>query len=332
MLAMLIGDCVFAADNRARATLQWHRSEQAEGCLDASALSSAVESGLGRTVFVAPEQADLIVKVNLERPDAEHWLAQIDLQDNTGRGLGHRELSSRGESCTSINESLALIVSLMVDVTRESLQPPPPAPPVSPIPPPAPAIAPAPPRPNPPSLTTDKAKSPWRGDLLLLGTTSDGQPHGVLNGISVAAELGPGRFWLMSVRVTAWAPKQTGNGGAGAKFWLGTAEADLCGVLGGPRLDPTFCVGPEVGALNVKAVGFDVNRAEVSMLVNLVARLSATWWATQSLGLHFGLAAGFPLVQREYYGTAVDGSKDRLVSRPWLVPMADFGIALRLGQ
>jgi hypothetical protein len=260
-------------------------------------------------VFVSRERADLLVSVNLTRPDPRHWLAQIDLQDNDGKSLGHRELLSRGESCTSINESLALIVSLMVDVTRERLQQ------------------------QPPPIARAEAKSLWRSDLLLLGSASVGQPRGLLEGITLAGEFGPRRNWLFAMRATAWAPKQTGDAAAGAKFWVDTAEADLCGAAKSfSRLDHTFCLGPAFGILHTRAAGFDVNRAETSLVADLVARVSATWWGTPFFGVRIGLGAGVPLAQREYYATQSDGSKMRLISRAWLVPSADLGIALRLGQ
>jgi hypothetical protein len=312
----------FGAEVRARANLQWHRSAQAEACLDASTLANAVESGLDRTVFGSVQQADLIVKVNLERPDAEHWLAEIDLEDNQGRLLGHRRLHSSGRSCGTINESLALIVSLMVDVTRESLHQAPPV--ASPLPQPRFQLQPS---------TVVGPEPSWRANVFVLDSVCVGQPPGLTDGVSLAGEIGPRRTWLVAIRMTAWAPKQVGIDGAGARFWLGSGEVDLCGSERSlPRLDNRLCIGPAIGILGARAIGFDMNRAETSLFTDLILRLSTIWWVSPRFGLHLGLGAGLPLEQREYFGTRADGSRVRLLSRPWLVPLADFGVGMQVGQ
>ena len=110
-------------NERASAWLEWNRSAEAAECLDGAALSATVEAGLNRTVFVPAERADLRIKVYLDRPEQDQWTAAIDLEDPNGKKLGHRELKTHAPQCSAIEESLALVVSLMVDVTRESVRP-----------------------------------------------------------------------------------------------------------------------------------------------------------------------------------------------------------------
>ena len=320
---LLIANRVVAADERASAALDWNRSAEAAECLDASALATVVEAGLHRTVFVSAAQADLRIKVSLGRSDQEQWSAAIDLEAPNGKKLGHRELTIRAPQCSAMDESLALVVSLMVDVTRESLRP-------------QPAVVQPLPRIENKFPQAEQAPSPangWHNALFLLGSTRLGQLPGLGRGISVAGELGPPRGWFALVSATIWAPAQMSNDNSGAKFWLGTAEASLCGTTRSHwHNELSLCVGQQIGLLDSRAFGFDVDHKESAIIYDLTLRLRTTWWATSAFGLHLGLGAALPLVQEEFFGTRADGSTVRLMSRPVLVPLADFGVGLRFGQ
>jgi hypothetical protein len=323
-LALLfMANRVNAADERARATLEWYRSEEAAECLDAPALATAVQAGLNRTVFVSSAQADLRIKVSLGRPAEEQWLADIDLEDPNGKKLGHRELTIRAPQCSAMDESLALVVSLMVDVTRESLRP-------------QPAVVQPLPRIERKLPQAERVPSPadrWHESLFMLGSARIGQLPGLGRGMSVAGELGPPRSWFALISATVWAPAQTSHENSGAKFWLGTAEASLCGTTQSNwHNELSLCVGQQMGLLDSRAYGFDVNRKGSTIFYDLTFRLRMTWWAASALGLHLGLGAGLPLVQNEFFGTRADGSTVRILSRPALVPLADIGVGFRFGQ
>lgn len=308
-----------AANERATASLEWNRSTEAAGCLEAPVLASMVEAVLQRTVFVSAAQADLRIRVNLDRPDQEQWSAAINLEDPNGKKLGHRELTVRAPQCSAIDDSLALVVSLMVDVTRESVRPQPVL--VRPIPP------------IETNFAQQSSANTRHTDLLLLASARIGQLPGLGRGITMAGEWGPKRSWYVLVSATLWAPAQMSNENSGAKFWLGSAETSLCGSASLRwRSELSLCVGQEFGLLDARAYGFDANREKSAVLYDLTVRLRATWWATSAFGVHLGIGAGMPLVQDEFFGTRADGSTVRLISRPLLVPLADFGIGLRFGQ
>ena len=323
LAAFLGSTSAIAADERASATLEWHRSEQAAECLDASALTTAIEAGLHRTVFVSTDQADLRISVNLDRPDEEQWSADIDLEDRNGKKLGHRELAIRARQCSAIDDSLALVVSLMVDVTRASVRP---------------QLETAKPSPLIVSNSSDMEQAPspanaWRKNLFLLASARVGQLPGLGRGVSVSGELGPPRGWMVVISASAWAPAQMSVDTSGAKFLLGSAEASFCGATRShSHGDLSLCIGQQFGLLDSRAFGFDVNRKETAMFYDLTFRARFTWWTTKAFGLHLGLGAGLPLVQNQFFGTRADGSTVSLMSRPLLVPLADFGVGLRFGQ
>ena len=307
-------------NERASAWLEWNRSAEAAECLDGAALSATVEAGLNRTVFVPAERADLRIKVYLDRPEQDQWTAAIDLEDPNGKKLGHRELKTHAPQCSAIEESLASVVSLMVDVTRESV------------------------RPKPATIqqvvqaeSESIAKGPATNhtnslheSLFILGSARVGQLPGLGRGISVAGELGPPHGWFVLVSATGWAPTQVSEANSGARFTLASADLSLCGAAeSSGHFEHSLCVGQQVGWLDSRAFGFDVNQRKSTILYDLTFRVRTTWCASAAFGLHLGLGLGLPLVQNEFFGTLADGSSVTLLTRPLLVPMAEFGFGLR---
>jgi hypothetical protein len=311
-----------AADERVTAALVWQRAAQAQECLDSSVLAAAVEEGLHRTVFVPAARADLIIEVRLDRPAQGQWSAAVDLEDPRGNKLGHRELEIRAQQCSAINEPLALVVSLMVDVTRESVGA-------------QTSLVQPPPRNASQFSPESRELEPvdvWRKRIYLLGGARIGQLPGIGRGLGLTGELGPARGWLVALGVTVWVPAQMHSESSGAKFWLGTAEASLCATPAWhPRYEVSLCIGQQLGWLDSRAFGFDLNRTSTAMFYDLTFRVRTTWWATSSLGLHLGLGAGIPLFQDDFFATRSDGSRVSLLARPGLVPLADFGLGWRFG-
>ena len=323
MASVSYADSSLAASERASAFLEWKKSAQAAECLDRDRFATVVETALRRKVFIEATRADLVISVSLEHLAPERWSAAIDLEDPGGKMLGHRELSMQAPQCSAIDQSLALVVSLMVDVSRENLHSL------------APVDAVAQKGEKDDSLQArDKVPSThWLPMLYLLGSARAGQLSGLGRGITMGGELGSPHGWSAAMSVTAWAPAQTSIEDTGAKYRLTTADTNLCAVTRTAwRMDLSGCVGQQIGWLNSRAFGFDMNRQQSALLYDLTLRTRMTWWATSVIGLHLGLGVAFPLVQNEFYGTRADASTVRLLSRPVAVPLADFGLGLRFGQ
>jgi hypothetical protein len=104
-----------------RAELEWHRGDGAESCIDGATLASRVEARLDRRVFV-PTDGDVRV---MGRITAAHtgdgFFATLTLEAG-GHRIGTRELSSARAACAALEESLALMLALLVDVTRDEIQ------------------------------------------------------------------------------------------------------------------------------------------------------------------------------------------------------------------
>jgi hypothetical protein len=313
--ALLITARSADAAERARAVLDWRSSADA-GCLEAPSLVRAVEERLHRTVFV-PQQADLKVSVAI-RGTAGDWSADILLADTQGHGLGHRQLTTRAEHCSALDDSLALVVALMVDVRREDVRPPP--------------VEPASRAETPIRLprTTVAPREPWHAALFVLGRASLGELPGVGRGMALAAEIRPPHAWVIGFGVTAWLPAET-TGQPGARFLLRSGELDLCRLVWQrPGGDLGLCLGQQVGYLQSRAFAFDVNRKEQTLLYNVTLQLRGAWWVTSLLGLRLGLGAALPLSRDEFFGTRSDGSRVRLFDRAPVAAVTELGLGLRL--
>lgn len=103
-------------------TLSWVRLEGAESCLAAPALAEAVETRLGRAVFVAPALAQLAVEGRAERVEGA-WRATLRVADRDGAVLGERVVESRAADCAELGEVVTVTLALMID---PELPPPPP--------------------------------------------------------------------------------------------------------------------------------------------------------------------------------------------------------------
>lgn len=325
MATSLLATSRLPASERVSASLEWRRSATAAECLDGATLVTGVEAALGRKVFVEPSRADIIINVSLDHPAPERWSAAIDLEDPGGKKLGHRELSIRASQCSAIDESLALVVSLMVDVSRESIHS---ATLVD-------AVEAKGTRDEslPPNPREAVPRAHWHQMLYLLGSARIGQLPGFGRGLTLGGELGAPHGWSVSVSATVWAPAQTSIQDVGAKYRLATTDMNLCAVTRTESQVVWFgCFGQQIGWLDSRAFGFDVNRKQSALQYDLTLRIRMVWWATSAVGLHLGLGAAFPLAQDEFYGARADGSTIRLLSRPIAAPLADFGLGLRFGQ
>jgi hypothetical protein len=320
----------FASAERVFAKLDWHRTEVASECLEASVLTAGVEARLQRKVFVLESQADIKIHVSLDAPSPGNWTASIDLDDRNDKPLGHRELTIRGEHCSALDESLALMVALMVDVTRESVQSE-----AAESTPPAPSTK----QPNLPPSTQPELDSPrlvtsaLRYRMYLLGSLRNGQLPGLGRGITLKGELSSKDGWAALLSLALWPTREQSEDGLGARFWLATAEANACGSLGSSRShDVSMCAGYQAGLLNSRAFGFEVNEHKQTFIQDVTLRLCGTWWATASYGLHGTLGVALPLMQDEFFGTREDGTRIRLLSRASIIPLADLGLSVHFGS
>ena len=100
------------------ARLEWNLEAGGATCLDGPSLARAVESRWKRRVFEPTGAADIVVRGRIGPAPNAAWSARIELFDANGAALGSRELTTRAVECSALDDSVALAVGLMLDVTR----------------------------------------------------------------------------------------------------------------------------------------------------------------------------------------------------------------------
>jgi hypothetical protein len=119
LLALLVASAPAAAGASApapSARLELRRPPGTSACSSQQQLERSVERRLRRRVF-RDASAELELQVVFERTDRQ-WLVRLELSDAKGP-LGERELSTDAAHCSALDDSLALVVALLVDTPPE---------------------------------------------------------------------------------------------------------------------------------------------------------------------------------------------------------------------
>jgi hypothetical protein len=317
----------------ARVQLEYHRERSARACLSPELLMSAVETRLGRRVFAPASEAELLARVRARRRSGRFEIA-IALYDREGHSLGTRELSTRARHCSSLDDSMALVLSLAADmpraelVVRASERPAEPASARDMNAAPAPASLGTP-------LTIPEATPPARLGLQLEPALGVAVVSGLLPRVAYGLELGvtlrASAFWPVSLRGTGWASqrRELPGGARGARFSLQTLEVGVCpwtGLLGDSSL--SVCALQWVGRGRARGFGFDQTETSDAWLLQFGPAATLT----QRVGPLFVAASGaalVPAVRRRYFFTAgvTDGQDFTLHEQPWL----SLSAAVRVG-
>ncbi len=311
-----------------RAELEWRRAPGAAHCMDAASLRKAVESRLGRRVFVSRDQADVVVRGRLE-PSArgQGWTAELTLQSAAGQPMGKRTLNTRADDCSALDASLALIVALMIDIPREEL-PPPPA--KSTPPPPTPRTTPIQvPR------ETPAPRRPWGFEGDVRATLGLGLMPGVALGVGVGVAVQPPGFWFTELDGELWATRRASSpeGRSGSDFSLASVALYLCPLsLGYSRLRVQGCVGQRVGRLVAQGFGFDRDQREPRVVYNpgMRARLSARLVGPLVLGA--GVGVEVPLTRDRFVATRADGTVQELYRMAPVAGTAEIVLGVGFGR
>ena len=318
------------------ARLELSKGAGAEHCMDQQSLSRAVEARLQRHAFRADQVATLYLQIAFARNDAG-WSALLTMHDGSGAFLGRRSLLTEAADCSALDDSLALVVALLVDS--------PPAPVAEndvaePLPPAAPSHAAAPttqaseetlairlPR------DTPAPREPWRWQLAAEGVGA----LGILPGFAPGVEFGFGAKapTLPELRLFAgwYAPREQLRSelDAGARFDLAYLGLEVCPFEPKLGISEWFvCAGQSLGRMRVAAFGFDENTTSNHLTYALLARggvqlaLAAHWAA------RLGIRAELPLTRGVFsYGTPEGGQQGLFQVSP-VAAVLDLGIVVRL--
>lgn len=293
------------------AVLSTERGPGAEACVSDVQLKRSVERRLKRRVFVADADASLRVRIRFIVRGSETE-ARIELSSIDGTPRGTRSLVTAGH-CSTLDDSLALSVALLVDEPPDPIQPEP----ASPVETPAATAAPAAPRPPRPSKTQQSPprvitippevaapREPWQ---VRFGASAKGA-WGLLPRLRPAASLSlgiiPRAFVPVVLQADAFGPASAArDANSGARFHLLRMGLMLCPPLwqrAGAGVG--LCVGQQLSWLRVEGYGFDHDANERRLGYSL------------SLGGEGRLRLFPPVSIRGYLGGEVPLSRDRFNS------------------
>ena len=314
-------------------TLGWDRLPGADSCVATQPLARAVETRLGRKVFVSPAEADVSVEGRVVKKGTG-FSATLVLRDAEGKMLGTRSLEKPDPSCAALTEALVLVIAVMIDPdaalapppVASSAAPPPPPPPETRIekvyvPVPVPVPVPAKEKPTRPALMIDGALS----GRLAIGVVPD---PGV--GVSLVGVLVPRGFIGIMGRATFVLPRSTPVLGAEVSFSHGTLASGLCPLAHTfGRVFLSACAEGEIGLLLARPSGLPraVNEARITLAGG--GSFGASLLVAGPLTVRLGASALLPFVRESFEATLADGTKTEVFRQLPVTLAGDLGFGLR---
>ncbi|MEP7052432.1 MAG: hypothetical protein ABJB12_18840 [Pseudomonadota bacterium] len=319
-------------------------------CMSENALRHAVEARLRRAVFPRDLPVTLVVQVAFERT-AAGWSAELTMHDGSGQFLGQRSIVTEAAHCSALDDSLALVVALLVDsppsaptVPAQSASPP--AAPAQlnetnePRSTPAPSAAQFPGKPaEPQPFTTLEVprdtlapREPWRFNVSLSAVAA----LGTIPGLASGAELGIGAQapHLPELRLFAdgfGQRDQQRSARSGAHFELASLGLELCALdarLG--ALHWFGCAGQSLGRLKAASYGFDRNTSSQHLTYALSVRTGLGFPLFGRLQGRMGARAELPLSRAIFDYGSRDGSERELYEVKAITAALDLGLIVRL--
>ena len=309
------------------ARLEWRRTPGAETCLDGESLKQAVNHRWGRSVFVDTARADILLQGTVGRSGPNQWVASLELERADGASLGSRELVTAAPDCSSLDDSIALAVGLMLDVSRRRIVE-------------ERRLADEPSK-NPvttvldgPVITIPKETLAVREPLRVepsLGLETDvgllpGFGFGVRPGLAVV----PPRFVRVEMAVALFLRDQERTaGGRGAQFSAWTAELAICPLSfrrGMVRADA--CLTERFGQIRGVGFGFAESETATEPVSAVGAREVATLRLTAPLALFLGLGIEAPFVRYRFVFGEADGAARTIYRMPPVMGAGTLGLSL----
>ncbi len=311
-------------------SLSWVRLEGAESCIATQALARAVEERLARKVFVSAAEADVSVEGHLSKA-GDKWKAVLTIRDSDGTLLGTRTLDSKDAECSSLDEGLVFVVSVLIDPDAGLSEPKSEKPePATPPPEPKPKVVVRRERVLVPVTPLSLPPERWRVGISALLTGALGLLPGPALGVGAAAVLDPPGFLDIDLSAAYWFPKTTdAERGASAELSLLHGGAALCPLgLKSGRLSYHFCGGLLLGALRSRGEGFDAQQSDnaPSVYLQLPSRVSLGLAGPVALTASASFLA--PLVRSEVTYRAANGSDQTLFEPSPVAVSGGVGLTL----
>lgn len=319
-------------------TLGWDRLPGADTCVATQPLARAVETRLGRKVFVSPAEADVSVEGRIEKK-GQGFSATIVIRDGEGKLLGTRSLEKNDASCTNLTDSLVLVIAVMIDPDA-AMAPAPPVPPDPPPPNPPPAPAQPPitrvetvyvPVPGPPVPVKEKPQKPI---LMFDGAVSGRVTVGTVPdpglGLSLVGVLVPRGFIGILGRASFVFPRTAPALGAEIAFSHGTLGGGLCPLAHTfGRVFLSACGEGEIGLLLARPSGLPrtVNEARITLAGGLSFGASVT--LVGPFTVRAGVTGMLPLIRESFTYTLPSGATAEAFRQLPVTFASDLGFGVR---
>jgi len=339
LLALRPAQAADAASASARLDLA--KGPGTEQCIGARALMRAVEQRLQRHAFRQDLPATLYVRIAVERTADATWSAEISMQDGGGAFLRNRSIVTSAPHCSALDDSLALVVALLVDS-------PPVVPPVESKPEPEPGapttVPPSSPPPRKPvfpaktstiSLPRDTParRQPWLFNVGVGGAAAMGMLPGVAPGVELGVDAKPPTVPEIRLFAGLYPARQAERAGAqsGARFSLASLGLALCPLDQALGAVHWFgCAGQTLGWVRVAAFGFDENTTTSHLTYALLASTGLTIPFARSFAGRLGVRAEVPLERGIFTYGARDGSERGLFEMKPVTAALDAGLIVQL--
>lgn len=322
VLAAMLGSRLAGATSEFATVHLDVRAPRDIGCVTSERTRRSVERRLKRPVFVDEGDADLVVVVTYE-PSVSAPSIEVRLSTKEGQLLGHRRLSAEGTDCDALDDSVALVLALMVDLTRERVAARSQAPALRVD---SPAVIPLSPQtPVPPKAQPLPTHRVSFQSVATLGPV----PHLAFGG-RIGLDFPFVRTWVVEIGVMALLPTRRADGSErGATFDLVAMDTALCRALGawGPS-SLRLCGGVQFGRLTSSGYGYAADRVGQSYLVNPFAKVQGYYSFGSKVALTAAAGAAWATIRDEIYVSRPDGAKSTLFRPSTIEPFVAFGVSL----
>ena len=315
-------------------------------CIETAALERAVEARLARPVFVTDSSAPLLIRLRLAQRGQRHWSAELRLETDSGVNLGERTLTTNAPHCSALDDSLALIVALLVDAPLSDRQRERERAPAAPS-----VRAPKPQSgtetnghaldsPATPQVTrielpasTLAPRQPWRWEASVGGSLALGFLPGAALGVELGVSGKPPDSPELRLFAGGYAPReaQAGPNDAGAGFAALFVGLEVCPLEGQlHRLRWSACAGQSVGWLHAAAFGYDQNSSTARLIYTLLARGVLQLPLGGPVSARLTARAELPLARPAFvYGTGTNGEGSVFEMNP-LIGAFEAGLSFAL--
>jgi hypothetical protein len=254
-----------------------------------------------------------------------------------GTEIGARELDSARPDCHALDETVALVIALMIDPDANEVSPRPPAPAPDPPPPEREIVhervivheVERPPPPAPPSRLLV--------DAYAAGTLAFGRVPGTDPGLALAVQIGP-RHLPVELALGTIPSGTLRSGDVSASYWLLEAGLTICPAVplradsrstAPGSVELGGCAGARIGNVRVRGDGFAPNAEVDRPLLDAAVGPRALVVLAPPVFAIAGVTAVVPFVRQRTTYTASDGSTQLLYERAALGMEAAIGVGVR---